>query len=188
MPKWMEKLDKLLPGWLFVAAWAVFSGIPEGVSGLEAPLYWYAVILSYVLVLVFVVMMIRAPQAERIVRPTTRDEIVRCTAMVTISIGVGFFAFPRPFEFDLQLLDLQFFSLLAVPLFIVFNIVYNLILRHPIYDVARTAVISTIFMGLGGFVLTRSIALFWRVAILLAIVFPLLAVFDSVYPDRRPAR
>jgi hypothetical protein len=35
----MEKLDKLLPGWLFVAAWAVFSGRAEAVSGLEAPLY-----------------------------------------------------------------------------------------------------------------------------------------------------
>src|SRR5260370_2499 len=148
MPKWMEKLDKLLPGWLFVVAWAVFSGIPEAVSGLEAPLYWYAVILSYVLVLVFVVMMIRAPQAERIVRPTTRDAIVRGTAMVTISIGVGFFAFPRPFEFDLQLLDLQFFALLAVPLFVVFNIVSDLILRHPIYDSARTPVIRTIFLML----------------------------------------
>lgn len=182
----MEKLDKLLPGWLFVVAWAVLSGIPEAVSGLEAPLYWYAVILSYVLVLVFVVMIIRAPQAER--RPTTRDEIVRGTAMVTISIGVGFFAFPRPLKFDLQLLDLQFFALLAVPFFIVVNIVYDLILRHPIYDVVRAAVINTIFMGLGGFVLTRSFALFWRVAILSAIVFPLLAVVGSLYPDRRPAR
>ena len=72
-------------------------------------------------------MMIRAPQAKRIVRPTTRDDIVRITAMVPIRIGVSCFAFPRPFEFDWQFFEWQFFFWLAVPLFIVFNIVYDLI-------------------------------------------------------------
>ena len=101
-------------------------------------------------------------------------------------IGASCFAFPKPFEFDRQSFDWQFFFWLAVPLNFVFNIVYDLILRHPIYDVARTALRDTIVLVVGGFVLARSFALFWRVVIILAIVVPAAITFDLFYPDRGP--
>jgi hypothetical protein len=109
--------------------------------------------------------------------------------MVPIRIGVSCFAFPRPFEFDWQFFEWQFFFWLAVPLFIVFNIVYDLIFIEA-SDLRCRPNCCQKYNISGGWRLRayEVIRIVLASCDLLVIVGPVLTTFDFVYPDRRPTR